>query len=1655
MFNQLILTLEKYDYKFITKNFMATIKKNINNVFTNMNYTDINVLSLLTSYIIEDIMSRYTITEEFFTQYNARDIISLCLTLIPFIKDSNYTKIKYLRELLYKEDTKNIPSSILKEASNKILEKYFPYSNMALGLLNNKDSILLHLDKENSSLLNEKSSSPVDNYSHLIYTTIHHNFVAMLETIKITNGKLFVNWINTIPTIQYKKTIFYKRSRDEIKKILKDTSDINIKNVLKENKGLWLGDYYNILTNGYYRSIKSIKWMIFCRKIITKDYYYSIQYINHIFDIDKMFLYENYESMVENDKLDFNNKLIILQKNIKNNIPTYLDINFEIDLFKNLFIFMINQFSKKNLLPYFYIQHFLADIENSMEDLDNDEIDQEYIEQEILSKALEIDPALLWNYIKESLVILKSTIYGSYLIKKDKIDMNYFFFKVKAKEITTHRINLKNIYNIAKLLCHDLNEPDFEEYSGNFKGLTMEQTCDFFKKYSNIKIRNHINRNIKFQEGNNDYDYKEIINTITNGWNKIKQYIIWNYLNYNGLLSDFIIPSSNNLTPKQQIDRMRAFFKENPTIFDMNYFMTNEPYNNMVIHSNKIHSNKIHGSTISYADFLVKELKHYTFYANDWISQLNFYNHYINHSIIYVTGSTGTGKSTQIPKLALYCLKMYDYRLNGKVICTEPRIPPTQENAKRIASEMGLEISYTKNKIEKMTTSYYIQYQHMKSKHIKENCPHLVLRLVTDGTLLEDLVKNPLLKETFKDIKDKNTDVFSYSTKNKYDIVIVDEAHEHNANMDIILTLMRQTCIYNNMTRLIIISATMDDDEPIYRYYYKLVNDNIVFPIKKPLHFHPILNTDNFMINSIYLDRRINISAPGKSTLEKVNEYYEGTEETLDMKRNYNNMIESSYTIINNICSKYMTGDILLFSIGKEEIIQAVNRLNEILPRDTIALPYYSEMASIYRNIVLKIDENIGKIRNKRNMIGTQWGSTFIPTTDVSEGTYKRAIIIATNVAEASITIPSLKFVVDTGYSKVNRYNIMTDSSSINIEMISESSRIQRRGRVGRSSEGSVFYTYKKNARLNVPPKYGITLIDFHTVLLKLAINSSDDINSNPLWEDILSPYLPSQYEDTYFRINSFLKNNMVRNIKNYNIDSIIIKQFPAPSMMPISEYFYYFNEYYPVATNNRTLSLPPYLNRYASGYNSYELFDLKGSLYIIHPFEEKIKRNVMGGIISYNKITTNIIDDKMYQPMISNMRVKMLYLSINTKSIKIKDNIYKKTVYAEKILEVMRIMSWEEKESIILLLGSAYNIVMETCMVQSMIQAISKIQPLITNMIKKNDKYIMIDSMKSIFESDSDISSLYNVCNKLQIALDKMEIFKIITLYNKGGNAGTNLSSYREHYIKLTKNYYRNEIKDIRVLNVFNSLHYNGLMDSEKGFLHWLTESNFLKNKIEQDILVNCNIIKNLCDQLYLDYKTIMNFLTIFTNNILLIISANKEVDISFNEMGVFDWAKQLNHNMIKNLKNNMICTKLNMCFFFGQPLIAVKKDSQYISMRDGNMLEVNTIFNKANTLCNKLGSYMYFYSQSNGKMTLMAIIDPIILPLYYPIHYNTNYIKMIYSVYSNDNNNNNNIVTIKEFNNNEWERLVYIVKNNSSYVNFPFFTPILPVIEAYIKTL
>ena len=153
--------------------------------------------------------------------------------------------------------------------------------------------------------------------------------------------------------------------------------------------------------------------------------------------------------------------------------------------------------------------------------------------------------------------------------------------------------------------------------------------------------------------------------------------------------------------------------------------------------------------------------------------------------------------------------------------------------------------------------NYNIQYKYQDGSHVNNNI-NSFLKIVTDGTLYEELKNNPTL---FKKFKDK------YINKNIYDIIIVDEAHEHGINMDIIIALSKQSCYFNNKVKLMIVSATMDNDEPTYRSYFSHINDKLMYPIKANFSHHPITKENKYFLPEPQLmDRRYHISPPGKTT---------------------------------------------------------------------------------------------------------------------------------------------------------------------------------------------------------------------------------------------------------------------------------------------------------------------------------------------------------------------------------------------------------------------------------------------------------------------------------------------------------------------------------------------------------------------------------------------------------------------------------------------------------------------------------------------------------------------------------------------------------------------------------------------------------------------
>ena len=259
----------------------------------------------------------------------------------------------------------------------------------------------------------------------------------------------------------------------------------------------------------------------------------------------------------------------------------------------------------------------------------------------------------------------------------------------------------------------------------------------------------------------------------------------------------------------------------------------------------------------------------------------------------------------------------------------------------------------------------------------------------------------------------------------------------------------------------------------------------------------------------------------------------------------------------------------------------------------------------------------ISQIKNKRENIYEEWDINYIEDASVQNGIYKRAIIIATNVAEASVTIPRLAYVVDNGYSKVNLFDREYNISKLEVQKISESSRTQRKGRVGRVGDGTVYYMYKKNARKDVKPKYKITQEDLTpTILGLLAFKNLEDIQQNDLsnYSKLIVSFdvNPNIYDGLVFsqtrqitRNNNSINNNYTFTSRlydvyreNYFINRVLPDDiyFNIPDNNIMSNCFYIFN----------------------NGQIFLNLLDRNGFFYLIHPFEENIKRNILNNIIQY-----------------------------------------------------------------------------------------------------------------------------------------------------------------------------------------------------------------------------------------------------------------------------------------------------------------------------------------------------------------------------------------------------------------------------------------------------
>lgn len=342
------------------------------------------------------------------------------------------------------------------------------------------------------------------------------------------------------------------------------------------------------------------------------------------------------------------------------------------------------------------------------------------------------------------------------------------------------------------------------------------------------------------------------------------------------------------------------------------------------------------------------------------------------NQVTIIAGETGSGKTTQIPKMCLE-LGLGDKGLIGH---TQPRRLAARTVAERIAFEMGVEIG--------QEVGFQVRFTGEVSKATK-------IKLMTDGILLAEIQRDKLLR--------------------KYSAIIIDEAHERSLNIDFILGYLKRILPQRPDLKVIITSATIDPQ----RFAKHFGSEEEPAPIIE-------VSGRTYPVEIRY--RPLSQPAGG------------GDEDASDDE------LEEDRDPLDAVCDAVdelaleAPGDILVFFAGEREIRDAAEALN-------------------------------GRITSNRRLAGTEVLPLFARLSlqeqhRVFNPGGKRRIILATNVAETSLTVPGIKYVIDTGTARISRYSHRTKVQRLPIERVSQASASQRSGRCGRVSEGIAIRLYSE-----------------------------------------------------------------------------------------------------------------------------------------------------------------------------------------------------------------------------------------------------------------------------------------------------------------------------------------------------------------------------------------------------------------------------------------------------------------------------------------------------------------------------------------------------------------------------------------------------------------
>ncbi|MBM7170433.1 ATP-dependent RNA helicase HrpA [Streptomyces sp. G44] len=363
-----------------------------------------------------------------------------------------------------------------------------------------------------------------------------------------------------------------------------------------------------------------------------------------------------------------------------------------------------------------------------------------------------------------------------------------------------------------------------------------------------------------------------------------------------------------------------------------------------------------------------------------------------DHQVVIVAGETGSGKTTQIPKI---CLEL-GRGVRGMIGHTQPRRIAARTVAERVAEEMNSPLGEA--------VGWKVRFTD------QVNPEGTFIKLMTDGILLAEI-------QTDRELR-------------AYDTIIIDEAHERSLNIDFLLGYLAQLLPKRPDLKVVITSATIDPE----RFSRHFRNAPIVevsgrtYPVE--VRYRPLLEEDS-----------------DDSDRDQITAITDAVEELQAEGK----------------------GDILVFLSGEREIRDTADALNKKNYRFTEVLPLYARLSHAEQHRV------------------------FQPHTG-------RRIVLATNVAETSLTVPGIKYVIDPGTARISRYSHRTKVQRLPIEAISQASANQRKGRCGRTSDGICIRLYSEEDFLSRPEFTDAEILrtNLASVILQMTAAGLGDIEKFP-----------------------------------------------------------------------------------------------------------------------------------------------------------------------------------------------------------------------------------------------------------------------------------------------------------------------------------------------------------------------------------------------------------------------------------------------------------------------------------------------------------------------------------------------------------------------------